>query len=133
MSLRDVFRRHGIDPVTGSPLERREMPYSHPRHPWCQSGDMPDRQFMLRFADPDMRTMYWSGPDAEADAWEAWDRFAPAWSCTLLATLAQSDRPPCVSLSEQDRSTTGSTTQTVAPGPGSPPNLLPTPPCVEKG
>jgi hypothetical protein len=87
MSLRDVFARHGIDPLTGSPLPRPEMPYSHPRHPWCQPGDVPNRRFMLVFADQDMRTMYWDGPDAEADAWRAWDRFAPAWSCDLYATL----------------------------------------------
>jgi hypothetical protein len=77
--------------------------YRHPRHPWCQPGDVPNRRFMLVFADQDMRRMYWDGPGAEADAWRAWDQFAPAWSCDLYATLPQDARPSPPSVPSGDQ------------------------------
>lgn len=59
--------------------------YGAPHQPWCQPGDQPHRAFRLRFEDPDMREMVWTGPDAEAGALAAYNRYAPAWNVYLFS------------------------------------------------
>lgn len=59
----------------------------HNRHPWAQPGDEPNRWWILRFSDPDMREMLWNGPDAETEAREAYAKYCPAWSCYLFCAV----------------------------------------------
>lgn len=59
--------------------------YGAPHQPWCQPGDQPHRAFRLRFEDPDMCEMVWTGPDAEAEALAAYNRYAPAWNVYLFS------------------------------------------------
>lgn len=68
-------------------------PFRHNLHVWCQSGDKPNRIWMLIFDDQDVRQMVWTDDDAETLARAAWDRYAPAWNCTLLCT-AEQEPPP---------------------------------------
>jgi hypothetical protein len=63
--------------------------FVHKLHPWCQPGDRPNRVWMLIFDDPDRRPMLWTHEDAESSARDAWNRFAPAWNCTLLCSAEQ--------------------------------------------
>lgn len=50
---------------------------------YAAPGDRQQEVWRLRFDDAEMREMIFVGEDAEAHAWEAWDRFAPAWNCTV--------------------------------------------------
>lgn len=62
--------------------------HHHARHPWAQPGDEPDRVFILRFADPDMREQVFLGEGAEVAAFKAYRLYAPTWNVYLLATVA---------------------------------------------
>lgn len=46
-------------------------------------GDAQDDLWILRFNDTDMRDQHF---DNAADAWAAWNRFAPTWNCRLFQT-----------------------------------------------
>lgn len=65
----------------------------HDRHPWAQPGDRPDRIWMLRFDDNDMRDMIWSGPEAEAEAKAAYAFFVQSWNVYLFTTIAAAEIP----------------------------------------
>lgn len=67
-----------------------EVPQGHNRHVFCQPGDEPNQVWMLRFSDPDMRTMLWMNDDAKEEAIKAWNLYNPAWSCYLFATVDRS-------------------------------------------
>lgn len=59
--------------------------YGAPHQPWCQPGDQTDRAFRLRFDDPDMREMVFTGSGAEAEALAAYNQYAPAWNVYLFS------------------------------------------------
>lgn len=59
--------------------------YGADHQPWCQPGDQTDRAFRLRFEDPDMREMIWTGPDAEKKALAAYNQYAPSWNVYLFS------------------------------------------------
>ena len=59
--------------------------YGADHQPWCQPGDQTQRAFRLRFEDPDMREMVWTGPDAEKEALAAYNQYAPAWNVYLFS------------------------------------------------
>lgn len=59
--------------------------YGADHQPWCQPGDQTDRAFRLRFEDPDMREMIWTGPDAEKEALAAYNQYAPSWNVYLFS------------------------------------------------
>lgn len=59
--------------------------YGADHQPWCQPGDQTDRAFRLRFEDPDMREMVWTGPDAEREALAAYNQYAPSWNVYLFS------------------------------------------------
>lgn len=59
---------------------------------WAAPGDQQEDVWLLRFCDDDVRDMMWTGPEAEAEAWAAWNRHAPGYNCYLfrLARLGAS-------------------------------------------
>jgi hypothetical protein len=79
-----LVERHHLATATQAPATTM---HHHTRHPWAQPGDEPNRWWMLRFADPDMRQMVWNGPDAEQEAWAAYAQYSPAWNCYLFAVV----------------------------------------------
>lgn len=74
-------------PPASQALAGPPKPEGHKRHPYCQPGDESDRVWMLTFSDPDLRTMVFTGEEAETDAVEAWNRYNPAYNCYLFATV----------------------------------------------
>lgn len=48
---------------------------------------------MLRFCDNDVRDAMWTGPEAEAEAWAAWNRHAPGYNCYVFRLVALSQPP----------------------------------------
>lgn len=71
-------------------------PYLAGRFKFAAPGDRQEDMWVLRFDDAERREMQWTGPDAEAEAWAHWDRFAPAWNCRVFrtATLPANPLPP---------------------------------------
>jgi hypothetical protein len=89
----DVADAFAAEPGSRFAQQAPPMTFQHGRHSWCQPRDEPRRHFFLRFADSDMGEQVFNGENAEAEAWAAWDKYAPAWNCYLIAVLAQHDRP----------------------------------------
>jgi hypothetical protein len=57
---------------------------------------------MLKFDDADMRTMMWTGEDAEKQARAAYAQYCPSWNCYLFATIPAAD-----ALAARDRQIAG--------------------------
>jgi hypothetical protein len=70
--------------------------YLSDRFQWAAPGDQQEDVWLLRFCDNDVRDAMWSGEDAEAEAWAAWNRHAPGYNCYLfrLAALTTPPRQP---------------------------------------
>jgi hypothetical protein len=50
----------------------------------CPGDEQDTPPWFLRFSDPDIREQVFTGEGAAERAWEAWNRFAPAYNCYLL-------------------------------------------------
>jgi hypothetical protein len=74
--------------------EEAERPYGPKWAEYAAPGDNQEDRWLLRFADPDCREAMFSGPDAEREAWDAWNRYAPGFNCWLfrLAALAPAQK-----------------------------------------
>lgn len=68
--------------------------YLADRFEWAAPGDRQEDAWLIRFCDKDCREAIFTGPDAEREAWEHWNRYAPAFNIYAfrLAKLRQS--PP---------------------------------------
>ena len=62
--------------------------YLSDRFDWAAPGDQQKDVWLLRFCDNDVRDAMWTGPDAEAEAWAAWNRHAPGYNCYLFRLAA---------------------------------------------
>lgn len=62
--------------------------YLSGRFTWAAPGDQQEDVWLLRFCDTDMREAIFTGPDAEAEAWGAWNKYAPAWNCYVFRLAA---------------------------------------------
>ncbi len=71
--------------LTQAREDAQPVAYGADHQPWCQPGDQTHRAFRLRFEDPDMREMVWTGPDAEREALAAYNQYAPAWNVYLFS------------------------------------------------
>ncbi len=60
---------------------------------WCQPGNMPKRQFVVFFDDPDQGIAVF---DDEDEARTFWEKANMAWSCYLLGTLPRDRTAPAV-------------------------------------
>jgi hypothetical protein len=61
------------------------------RHPWCQPGDVPERQWLLLFEDADRRELTIFTDEAEARA--AFEQANVAWNCYLFVTAEREIDP----------------------------------------
>lgn len=84
--------------LRAQPEEAQPVGYGADHQPWCQPGDQTQRAFRLRFEDPDMREMVWTGPDAEREALAAYNQYAPAWNVYLFSGHPRT--PPTQPLTE---------------------------------
>jgi hypothetical protein len=50
----------------------------------CPGDEQNSPPWILRFADKDCREQVFIGEDAEQQAWEAWNRYAPSYNCWLF-------------------------------------------------
>lgn len=72
-------------PSTGKLADLR--PYLSDRFEFAAPGDRQRDVWFLRFSDPDIREQMFSAEtyeDPEAAAWDAWDRYAPAYNCYVF-------------------------------------------------
>lgn len=92
--------RHRITPLYAHPQaspppvqSERVTRYLSDRFEWAAPGDQQEDAWLLRFCDKDRREAIWTGPDAEREAWAAWEQYAPTYNCYVfrLARLAHSD------------------------------------------
>lgn len=98
--LRDTCRLcHSILPEPEGNSEFR-----HPHHvfdrpkfdvgmEWAAPGDNQEDVWKLFFHDRDCGEMLFRGPDAEKEAWAAWDRFAPSYNVNLFRQVRMKERP----------------------------------------
>lgn len=61
---------------------------------WAAPGDNQDDVWKLFFHDRDCGEMLFRGPEAEAEAWAAWDRYAPHYNVNLFRQVKMKERPP---------------------------------------
>lgn len=90
----EIMVAGGVNPdapfdVGPFPPQMRQLPpasqhYLADRFEWAAPGDQQEDAWILRFCDQDMREAVFTGPDAEKEAWEHWERYAPAWNCFLF-------------------------------------------------
>lgn len=76
--------------ATTAPIgEAGEAPrYLSDRFQWAAPGDQQEDAWIVRFCDNDVRDMLFTGPDAERDAWEAWERHAPGYNLYVFRLAA---------------------------------------------
>lgn len=79
-------------------LESRPAPtevYLADRFQWAAPGDQQEDAWLVRFCDNDIRDAIYTGPDAEREAWAAWNRHAPGYNMYVfrLARLATDTTP----------------------------------------
>ena len=60
---------------------------------WAAPGDNQGDVWKLFFHDRDCGEMIFRGPDAEKEAWAAWDRFAPSYNVNLFRQVRMKERP----------------------------------------
>lgn len=60
---------------------------------WAAPGDNQEDVWKLFFHDRDCGEMIFRGPEAEKEAWAAWDRFAPSYNVNLFRQVRMKDRP----------------------------------------
>lgn len=60
---------------------------------WAAPGDNQEDVWKLFFHDRDCGEMIFRGPEAEKEAWEAWDRFAPSYNVNLFRQVRMKERP----------------------------------------
>lgn len=57
-------------------------------------GDNQQEVWKLFFHDRDCGEQVFMGPDAEKEAWEAWDRYAPSYNVNLFRQVRMRERKP---------------------------------------
>ncbi|WP_447724665.1 hypothetical protein [Sphingomonas koreensis] len=92
------FRWPAIERAISAALESRTAPtevYLADRFQWAAPGDQQEDAWLVRFCDNDIRDAIYTGPDAEREAWEAWNRHAPGYNMYVfrLARLATETQP----------------------------------------
>lgn len=66
--------------------------YLSDRFEWAAPGDQQEDAWIVRFCDQDVRDMLFTGPEAEREAWEAWERHAPGYNMYVFR-LARLNEP----------------------------------------
>ncbi|HCB75151.1 MAG TPA: hypothetical protein DEP91_03115 [Sphingomonas bacterium] len=76
--------------MTHEAIEQREGRYLADRFQWAAPGDQQHDVWMVRFCDQERRDAIFTGPEAEAEAWAAWEQYAPGYNMYVfrLARLA---------------------------------------------
>lgn len=70
--------------------------YLADRFDWAAPGDQQEDAWLIRFCDKDCGEAIFTGPDAEREAWEHWNRYAPAFNLYVFR-LARLTPPAGVS------------------------------------
>jgi hypothetical protein len=65
------------------------------RFEWAAPGDQQEDAWIVRFCDKDLREAIFTGPDAEREAWKAWNQYAPTYNVYVfrLAPLRLGEAP----------------------------------------
>lgn len=85
---------------SSEPAAREGAPhYLSDRFAYAAPGDQQEDAWLLRFCDTERREAIWTGPDAEAEAWKAWEQYAPTYNCYVFR-LARLSTPPSAPDSE---------------------------------
>lgn len=88
--LVQAFTRFERD--TEKRLREQAAPYLANRFDWAAPGDQQEDAWLVRFCDKDCGEAIFTGPDAEREAWEYWNRYSPAYNLYVfrLARLRES-------------------------------------------
>lgn len=62
--------------------------YLADRFEWAAPGDQQEDAWIVRFCDNDVRDMLFTGPDAEREAWDAWNAHAPGYNMYVFRLAA---------------------------------------------
>lgn len=74
-------------------VEAPPAPYLSDRFEWAAPGDQQEDAWIVRFCDQGVRDALYTGPDAEREAREAWERHAPGYNMYLFR-LVRLATPP---------------------------------------
>lgn len=80
--------------ASGGEEAGKEAPYLADRFPWAAPGDQQEDAWLVRFCDRDCGDAIFTGPDAEREAWEHWNRYAPAFNIYVFRLAALTPPPP---------------------------------------
>lgn len=64
-----------------------------PGSEFAAPGDNQQDVWRLFFHDRDCGEQIFMGPNAEKEAWEAWDRYAPSYNVNLFRQVRMRERP----------------------------------------
>lgn len=67
--------------------------YLSDRFEWAAPGDQQEDAWLVRFCDNDVRDMIFTGPEAEQEAWAAWERHSPGYNMYVFRLAALSPDP----------------------------------------
>lgn len=78
----DFLASHVRDAILSldSPSLGEGVCYLSDRFEYAAPGDQQEDAWIVRFCDRDCGDQIWTGPDAEAQAWASWERYAPAFN-----------------------------------------------------
>lgn len=79
-----------MTPTNDAPVTAR---YLSDRFKWAAPGDRQFDVWLVRFDDADVRDMVFKGPEAEAEAWAAWERHAPGYNMRVFRLAALAPAP----------------------------------------
>ena len=79
----------------GARLEREKHAdrYLSSRFQWAAPGDQQEDAWLVRFCDKDCGEAVFTGPDAERQAWDYWNRYAPSYTRPLRPALSSPKNP----------------------------------------
>lgn len=81
------------DPTPDPSPKREGLRYLADRFQWAAPGDQQEDAWIVRFCDNDVRDMLFTGPDAEREAWAAWERHAPGYNLYVFRLASLSTHP----------------------------------------
>jgi hypothetical protein len=86
-----ILSRLTSAPVAAPVAEPRR--YLANRFEFAAPGDQQEDAWLVRFCDKDVREQIWTGPDAEAEAWRSWERFAPSYNIYVFRLARLTSAP----------------------------------------
>jgi hypothetical protein len=81
--------------LSAQPVKDAVQPrYLSDRFEWAAPADQQEDAWIVRFCDKDCGDQIWTGPDAAAEAWASWERYAPSYNIYVFQLARLSPKSP---------------------------------------